>query len=276
MNNRDIIHTEIKQLLFCRGALFTFALLMLLMLSNFCTNVIASFGKDAAEMYHPMKMLTTSYNQYMGRGQFFSLYTLFFPIIVSFPAGLSVARDRRTGADEVIISRIGRKRYIRNRFTAVFIVTVIVFTLPFLIEILLNYISFPLYATRDYYQFGMYNREMLKITNQYFLKEIYYFSPYLYALLWTLVWGVFAGILACFTCAVSCHIKFRYSVFYIIPVFLLLFFTTFMHDYRWYLYVASFSDWPDRSPLVFLSAVVILIVLTLLSAAFEIKKDCIR
>ena len=55
--------TQTAYLLFSKGAMITFALLLALVLMNFIGNVTEFRGYDRVEMYHPMKMLLLSYNR---------------------------------------------------------------------------------------------------------------------------------------------------------------------------------------------------------------------
>lgn len=120
------------------------------------------------------------------------------------------------------VSRLGVRTYIWSKLTAAFMTTFIVFTLPFLIEIVLNCLSFPLGAIGDFSNLDTYSPSFEDMTAAYSLSGLYGISPYLYAVVCTFGLGVLAGLLAAVTVAISAVIKVKYSVTLILPAFLLL------------------------------------------------------
>src|SRR5699024_10701473 len=142
---------------------------------------------DVVDMYHPMKLLTlSSYSEY-------SFYILqYYPLIVVIPAGFSLFADKHLHQFILIQSRVGARNYYFGKLIVVFLVTCFVFTVPFLMEIMLNILVFPRMATGDPSNLSPY--DMSNIIKQYLFSDLYIQSPYLYAIFFTLIFGMFSGV----------------------------------------------------------------------------------
>lgn len=254
-------------------------LLFCLILVNYFNNVMTYKGTDIVDMYHPMKLLTLSnYSE-------FCFYLLqYYPLLVVIPAGFSLFADKRFNQYIFIQSRVGARNYYLGKIIAVFLVNFTVFTIPFLVEILLNCIAFPLAATGDPSNLGYYNETYIEITNTYLFSSLYNQSPYLYAVFFTLVFGVFSGMLATFTIAISTF-PIRFKVLLFLPVYLLLhgvgmlkqivpsitFETNYFYNLGFYYPVQNATD----SLIAFLSFIVLLLCLSLFIVIYRMRKDAL-
>lgn len=191
-----------------------FVILLALVLLNYFNNVFTYKGTDIVDMYHPMKLLTLTY--YSGYSYYLMQY---FPLIVVIPAAFSLYADKVSKQIIFIQSRIGARNYYLGKLIVVFVVTCFVFSVPFLIEIILNMIAFPTSATGNTFNYDEF--QFFDLIKQYFLTDFYIFSPFWYSVFFTLVFGVFSGILVMLTVAISTFpIKFKVLLF--LPVFLFL------------------------------------------------------
>ncbi|SEN56707.1 hypothetical protein SAMN04488134_101373 [Amphibacillus marinus] len=204
-----------------KTATIIFALLMVLVLVNFFSNVLTYQGRDVLDMYHPMKLLTFS------TWSEFSYYLRqYYPLLVVIPAGFSLFADHQLNQFIFIQTRIGSKAYYWGKIVTVFLVTFCVFTLPFLIEIGLNMLAFPTHAVGDPSNLGILDQVYLNTISTLFFPIIKQ-SVYAYAFIFTLFVGVISGILSIFTVSVSAfRIKFKVLLF--LPVYLLLHFTAYL------------------------------------------------
>ena len=160
---------QIKLLLFQWGALLAFGLLLALVLNNFVENVLEHQGTEVVLMYHPMKLLSLSYDKTNYKADTMMLLVQLVPLLICIPAALSLAKEQHTGASVLMASRLGSRTYLFSKVTAVFVVTTLVFSLPFLLEILLNCISFPLRATGDLANWSIYEEEYIETTKHFLL-----------------------------------------------------------------------------------------------------------
>ncbi|WP_078553747.1 hypothetical protein [Bacillus alkalicellulosilyticus] len=273
------INMQLTLILERKVATVIFFLLFGIMLANYFQNVLTYSGTDIVDMYHPMKLLTLSnYSEY-------SFYLMqYYPLLVVIPAGFALYNDKTLNQFIFIQARVNARNYYLGKIIVVFLVTFFVFTVPFLIEILLNIIAFPVNAVGDPSNFSIYDNSYIEIMSMYLLSDLYTLSPYLYATFFTLVFGVLSGILAIFTVAVSTFpIKFKALLF--LPVYVLLYLLGMLKqlipaisvetNYFFYLGFYHPISRASESLLVYLSLSIMLLVLATSIIVYQIKKDAL-
>lgn len=256
-------------------ATITFFILLTLMLVNYFYNVFTYQGTDIIDMYHPMKLLTLSnYSEY-------GFYLLqYYPLIVIIPAAFSFFADKQSQELIFIQSRVGAHHYYWGKILGVFLVTFFVFTVPFLVEIGLNSLAFPITAMGDPSNINTY--ELISAVNMYLFSNLYVYSPYLYAVFFTLVFGIFSGILAVFTVAISTFsIKFKVLLF--LPVYALLYLLGAIKqlipaitvETNYFFYLAFY--YPIRnsteSVITLFSFMIVVLVISILIVSIKLRKD---
>lgn len=276
---------QIRSMLRQRGAILTFCLLLTLAMTTYIDNILEFRSLDVLSMYHPMKILTLSYNRAIFNGSIMTLNVMLFPLLVCVPAGLSLAKEQQTGEDVLLAARLGNRVYLWSKLLAVITVTWIVFSLPFLIELLLNCIAFPLQASGDLWNQNVYGTERATRFQYIFFRDFSLHFPYLYAVVGTLLFGLAAGLLAGFTTALSALVRVKYRVFLILPVFLLLYGTDLLSltlenrygcaAFRWHYYLFFFQDEP-KSTLIPILITIGLLAFTLLGILWGSRKDRLK
>ena len=267
--------TQIKLLLFQWGALLAFGLLLALVLNNFVENVLEFQGTDTLLMYHPAKLLSLSHNKSYYKADTIMLLVQLVPLLICIPAALSLAKEQHTGESVLMVSRLGARTYLFSKVAAVFVVTTLVCSLPFLLEIVLNCISFPLKATGDLANWSIYEEEYIETTKNFLLYPIYRVSPYLYAVVETLRFGATMGLLAAATTTLSALVRVKFRVVLLLPVFLLLQLSAYLSqsfDVYWANYVTLFHGEP-RNDLVFTVVILFLLVFVILGTLLATGKD---
>ncbi|MFP3156349.1 hypothetical protein LQZ18_18375 [Lachnospiraceae bacterium ZAX-1] len=166
-----------------------------------------------------MKLLFLNVDNWNGNIIYF---ILLYPILVVIPAGFSYAEDYETKNIVNVVARVGKKNYYAGKTIAVMATTFGVFTLPFLLEIILNCISFPLEATGNLSYYSIYDFEYNHELSNYFWLDLYLGWPYLYAVVCILFLGLVSAVLSVLVLAVSTF-KIKYKVFLFLPVYILLF-----------------------------------------------------
>ena len=269
--------THVKFLLGKTSSKITFFVLFLVMLMTFVSNVLDFRGYDVIEMFHPMNILSLSYDRTAHNAGTALLLVQLLPLLVGWPAGLALAADRGLGTDTLLVARLGRKLYVTSKLTAVFIATAIVFSVPFLLEIVLNCLSFPLTATGNLIRIDAFDSDYADIIGNYLCPWLYRFSPYLAAVLGTIGFGLFAGLLACVTASLSLFVRIRFRVFLLLPVFILLYAITSLEsiELAWYNYIFFFSDAP-KIPLYWFSLCAALVCFCVAAAWYGCRKDCLK
>lgn len=118
------------------------------------------------------------------------LFYLVWPVLAAMPFGWSYLQERRGGLYNQLVSRMGRKSYYVTKYIAVFISGGLVVVVPVLLNLLFNATFCP------YVLPNILN--MLRISDGYFLSELYFTVPWAYALIWCgvdfLLGGAAAGL----------------------------------------------------------------------------------
>lgn len=269
------IKMQLKVIYEKRIAMVMLFLLLAVVLVNYFENIFTYQGFDVVNMYHPMKILTlSSFSEY---GYYLMQY---FPLLVVIPAGFSLYADKHLNQLIYIQSRVGARHYYLGKLIVTFLVSFFVFTAPFLLEILLNLIAFPISATGDPSNVSFYERA--HDFNLLLFSELYVRAPYLYAILFTFIFGMFSGILAVFTVAISTF-PIRFKVLLFLPVYLLLYLLgmlkqlipTLSIETNYFFYLSFYHYLPNASMsfsalLVFM---LFILALSVLIITIKMKKD---
>ena len=265
-----------------KEAVCTFYVLFIMVIMNFIGNVLEFQGRDVIKMYQPMKLLLLSYNRINWNASNTLLLTQLYPLLVVCPAGFSLAKEYQLNMRVFLVSRLGNFKYQVSKYLAVFLTTMIIFTVPFLLEIILNCVSFPLSAAGDLSNMSVYDVEYRNDVNRYFMKSIYLCSPYLYAVAGTFLFGAVSGLLGVFTAAVSSLIKVKYNVFLFLPVFAALNLSMILASKlpkgapstRWDDYLLIFNE-EIKNISYFAIGIVVLVLFSVGAAYISGRKDCL-
>jgi hypothetical protein len=205
-----------------------------------------------------------------------------YPLLLAFPAGTVLARERQLGISTLIEARTGNASYVFAKVLASFAATAIVFSVPFLVEIILTCLAFPLRAEGDFLQFSLYDPEYKRVVSNYLFPGIYRISPYLYAVIHTLVVGICSGIMGAFVTALSSVTRLKYRFLYLLPPFLALGAMEYVrgiiakYDYRyaWFNYVCLFSEY-EKSRAAFALFFAVLAVAAICLTIIGSRRDCL-
>lgn len=173
------ILAQVKHNLKTRKCKAVFAVILGFVLANYLQNVFRYAGYDVIDMYHPMKLrLLVATDNPLG-----FYFMQLFPFLAVIPASFVLLENRETRYEIYICSRIGKQRYHFSATISAALTTFVVFFLPFLLEIALNVLAFPLQAFGDPSNLSCYDPLYLKIVSRYFWPALYVKMPYLYAVL---------------------------------------------------------------------------------------------
>lgn len=205
---------QIRILLAEKTAVFTFLFLFGLVLANYFINVFTYAGMDVSEMYRPTEFLLLA-----NQGKLGFYFLEYYPLLVIVPAAFSYYNDRTSREKIYLEARMGKSAYYVGKVLSVFLVTFVVFSLPFLMEIALNCIAFPMEADEFLNNVDIYSNA--ELVQHMFSWQFYVYHPYLYSVVFTLVFGAVSGILAVFTLAFSTLRSVKLKVFLFLPCYLL-------------------------------------------------------
>lgn len=215
------IRSQIQIIVEKKFAVIIFVVILLLVIYNFLSNVFKYKGTLTPLMINPMRLLFISGDS-LDPGTISFYFMQLFPLLVTIPAGYIYADEHNSKEEIYISSKLNYKKYIFGKLIASFIVTAIVFSLPLIIEIILNSISFPLSANGNLSNNGVYQPVYVESAQNYLLLDLFVVSPYVYAVITSLIFGCVAGILGTFTVAISFFIP-KYKILLLLPVYILLY-----------------------------------------------------
>ena len=261
----------------------TLLILFALVGANYIDNVRLFRGYDVINMYHPMMLLMLSYCRgYTISADLILFFIQLYPLLVSLPAGTVLTKEQQMGIHVLTGSRIGTRQYITGKLLAVFAVTSLVFTVPFLCEIVLNCLAFPMDATGMFVDQCAYDSSYMETVSNYLMPGLFQFSPYIYALFHILLFGLLSGLMAAFAAAIASVIRFKYQILCLLPAYILLQGSDYIRASigryfdraRWYNYFLLFTDY-EKSRLAFFLIVAVMVLLIIFLARIGSRKDCL-
>lgn len=173
------------------------------------------------QMFDPFMTLTLSD---FSKSSFFLM--TYYPLLLVLPTSCAYISDRKSQVDVYIKGRVGCKAYFRGQLISVFLVTFLVFTIPFLLETALGFFCF----SKDSMGVptNMEYIHTIEETDQYCLYSIWVRSRVGYTILWILLFGLVTAILAAFNYAVTTLKIFYYKILTFFPVYILFYLISFL------------------------------------------------
>ena len=230
-----------------------FFVLMIFISINFFNNIM--FNKDIkyiTEMPDLVKKLIIS--DWSSFGYYMMQY---YPLLVVIPTACAYLSDRDTRIQTYIQARMSSRNYWYGKMITVFLTTLVLFSLPFLIEILVSSISFSIESSGD--PSG--------------------FNKIIYAIINALIFGMVSGILALFNFSVTTLPGMKYKIFAFFPIYLLFYLISILNTVIKPAYTTSyaailkmFNSGQKNYPLycIFL---IILIFLSVIFIEIKIRRD---
>lgn len=134
------------------------------------------------------------------------------PILAAMPFGWSYSQERRNGEYYQIVSRSSAKSYFASKYIAVFVSGGLAVAVPVLLNLLVNAMICPYVVPQAVVPISL-------VSDGYFLSELYYTIPWVYALIWCGMEFLIGGAAACVCLVVGA--KFRLQVMVVLTPFAL-------------------------------------------------------
>lgn len=199
-----------------------FFVLLGLSLINFTENLNIFKGCDAYNILHPTKMLLISVNKCNGYACNSIFFVQIYPLLVALPAALNYVTEDKQRINVYIVSRMDPFCYKIGKWVAVFVVTALVFSVPSLLELLLNVIVFPSHANFDLLTNSAFNQSFYDTMHNYLFADLYFINPYLHAVVCILFFGCCSGVLAVFSMSLTTVFPLKFRILYLLPPYILL------------------------------------------------------
>lgn len=170
-----------------------------------------------------------------------------FPFLAVFPAGYSIFADNSTRIISILQTKKGVFKYYMSKIISAFILGFIVFSVPFLIELLLNIIIFPLSGGKAITGWPMESEEYFRQGAQYIYAEFFYNNVYLYMIASALTTGLFGGCASVFIASFGAW-KIPYKILMFLPLYVVLYVsqTLFGADYFLDFYWTAYDGSPKH------------------------------
>lgn len=280
---RGVLHSTRAQIAFLlrqKEAILTFCVLMLLVLVCFVDNCREFRGYDIMALAHTTKMGLLTWSQIGYSADLPMMFTQLYPLLVVCPAGFVLAKERGTQEHVLMITRMGSKTYYFSKLLSAFVVTAVVFTVPFLMEMVLYIIAFTTKPVGDLSNWSVYDPNYVDMVRNYMFSELFLRNPYGYAVFKVLLFGLFSGLMGAFGVAVSALYRVRFRITVLLPTFLLLNLSVYAHmifgemekSVAWYNFMMLHEDAVKNVP-VFLLALVLVIIVSVGGTFWAARRD---
>lgn len=197
-------------------AVITWLAMCFFVLWNFINNVNTAADHHFISQMYDIAYITTL--SMWSKSGFFLM--TFYPVLVVLPTATSFFNDTGSRMRIYIEARSGKSAYYFSKFAAVFFSTFIIFTVPFVAELIISFICLPASAHGDPSNFELY-KTAVEIYD-YPFSELFINNRFLWLLLAVVLFGMVSGVLAVFNAAVSSSSKIKYAIFTMISVYILL------------------------------------------------------
>ena len=272
--------SQISFLLRQKESVLTFCVLMLLVLVNFLGNCQEYQGFDVMALAHTTKMGLLSFNRMGYKADLSMIFIQLYPLLVVCPAGFILAKERGTQEHILMITRMGSGVYYSSKLLSAFVVTTVVFAVPFLAEIALHVIAFSTRPMGDLSNWSYYSEEYIELVRNYMFSDLFVRSPYLYAVVKALLFGAFSGVMGAFGVAVSALYRVKYRITVFLPTFLLLNLSVYAEvifgdmekSVAWYNFVMLHED-AVKNMLVFLAVLMLEILVSVGGTFWTARRD---
>lgn len=256
-----------------KTTVFTFFLLFIISMINFWVNMVTNYKMgDITQMYDTIKCITLSEHSTLG------YYLIqFYPLIVVLPTACAYLTDRDTRMSIYIESRVDNKCYWYSKLLSVFVVTFVVFSVPFILELIISLMSFGTSPIGDptnvEFLFMMENEQ------EYFLNNLFLNNKVIYVIVMIMMFGIVSGILAVFNFSVVSLPFFKYKIFAFFPIYVLLYIISFVEKvlrkpYTFnYNFILKIFPVKEMNYPVYLMFFAFLIMVSLLLIKIKIKRN---
>ncbi|MCM1400059.1 MAG: hypothetical protein NC225_11340 [Clostridium sp.] len=256
------IRLQLTHILSRKEAIFTWFVLLGFVTWNFISNIMQNQNAVyVTQMYDPVKTLTLSTWSVSG---YFMMS--FYPLLIVIPTSTVYLNDKKSGELIYLNARYGNKKYMHGKLLGVCIATFLIFTLPFLMEIVLSGICYSTSSVGDPSNFEYI--QSVEDVKRYFAYGIFTKNRFLYAVICTLSFGVISAVFAGFNYAVTTFECFKYKIFTFFPIYILFFGIRFSGNAfkcpftTNYFFILRMFDTNDKNETVYLIFMLMLFVLS--------------
>jgi hypothetical protein len=267
------VKMQVHHLLGKNTTIFTWFVIIGFVAYNFVENIIENSKRIyITQMFDPVKILTLS--DWSKSGYFLMSFYL---LILVIPTACTYLSDKNSQVDIYIKARLGSKYYFRSQVVSVFLVTFIIFTIPFLLEIILNTICFNHLSNGDPSNIEYF--QSVEESNIYFMYKLLVKNRELYAIVMTLLFGFVTAILAVFNYALTTLKMFKFRIFTFFPIYILFYLISFVSRFLTvtysteYFFILRMFNIKEKNIFVYATFLFVLLIISNAVIELKIRKD---
>lgn len=224
-----MLHKKEFSVAFCAAIIF--CVISLIQSTN---TALRYCGTDLSEVVSANSIYAGNANS----GLWYSFMYLF-PFLVVLPHSLSYIQDVECGILPLLITRGNRKRYLFSKLSACFFGNVVIILIPFLLNLLLCHIAFPVNENSSRWYYGVLDYSGILLgTNNLFQTDygalpflrLFLYSPTLYNVLYILILSFASGVFGVFVLCLSFFFRKQKAPLFL-PVFLMVLGSSVLNSY---------------------------------------------
>ncbi len=267
------LRIQLTELCTKKITILTFMILFALVLTNFCLNITQnSHTHYVSQMYDPLYIHTLSAFSFNGK-----LLLQFYPLLVVMPTAYSYLVDKESMMEQYIKVRSGKFFYWTGKILSIFILTTLLFIIPFIIEMILEVVCFDFSSHGSPTNFSYI--DMIEIEKTYFVSNLFGYNKLLYLLFMILLFGMISGIFAVFNYVITVIVSFKYKILTFFPIYMLFYiinslgaFFDIPYSLNHFQILLMFDETP-KNYMVYGFFLLILVIFEILIHFLIIKKD---
>jgi hypothetical protein len=257
-----------------KGFQISFLIVLGYVILNYLYYVFTLWGYNSSDLYNPAVL-----NALNSDSKFSWYFITYYPFLVVLPAGFIFMTDKEINIIPIVQSRQSVQNYYLSKIIAAFISGFIVFSIPFLFNLLINVLTFPLDASGTLTNFPTYSDTYFEYASCYLFSNLYHSHIYLYYILTILIFGCFSGIVSMFLVAISTF-KLKYKIFMFLPFYLITYFIRLIGnnldlslDFNYGDYLMASDIASNKNILFLISLILILLISIFLITLYNIKHE---
>lgn len=212
MKTNDIVKYQIKVLIESWSTVSVWIILLSFVVANFVHNCSSNIKMHyVSEMYDPIKTLTLS-----GWSAAGGIFMYVYPLVLVIPTAMLFYNEKSSKVNVYIQARCGFGLYYYGSAIAVIVLTFLLFTIPFMLELVLTFICFDNNSIKD--PSGLQYYAVLTDLDRVIFHDIWIISPKLYGVVMTLRFGVISSVLSLFNYSFTTSPRIKYKMLTIIPL----------------------------------------------------------
>lgn len=268
---KNAICTQLNITIHKKGFQAIFILMLLYALFVSLSYGYSQMGKDVSQLYHPAMLSALNADS-----EYIWFFIKLYPFLAVVPGGFLLFSDRSVGMSELFLARCSRLKYYGAKLCAAFLAAFFVFTVPFLLELLVNLVMLPQGAVGAMTNWETYSETYFIYADDFLLRGLFYQNIYIYHIVCVFLTGIFSGCVSVFLVGIS-TLSFKYRAFLLLPFYVVVYLTEMWMDKFQFplslgVYLTLFDATPQKSIGYYLGFMLLLLLTGIGCTVFHSRK----